>query len=282
MSYNSKILIYILTYSEDSLKIAKNLYGHHNWAKFVILPPTILFENYMYDEWLLNNYEEWKDYDYVGTLSWKAHTKILLPDIYKLSNFLYNNNYDLVPFYVINDQQLLDSIDNKQPNNKKILKLLFEELGYPNDFISNKFIEFYCNYWIATPKVMLDYINIFKKCKNIINSNQDIQKLLWNYIEYKGELDDEMLIQIFGSLRYSYHPFIYERIPYLYLSKYKILHPYILYKNGIYTVNKSKNPNNFFGFWKNNANKYSINSNNINKNIKVHELNNINTQLKII
>jgi hypothetical protein len=271
---SAKILIYILTYSNETLNIAKKMYGHNKWAKFVILPPTILFENYMYDEWLPNNYDDWKDYDYVGTLSWKAETKVLLPDINKLANFLFNNKFDVIPFYVIDDRNLLNCIDIRQPNNKKILKILFEELGgYNNNFINNNFIEFYCNYWIATPKVMLDYIQVFKKCKNIINSNQDIQKLLWSYIEYISELDDEMLLQIFGQLKYSYHPFIYERIPYLYLSKYNIAHPYILYTNGLYPKKKAEKTNNIlFAFWKNNAAKFNNRTINIAKKIELHEL----------
>jgi len=281
---SAKVLIYILTYSEDTLKIAKNIYGHYNWARFVILPPSILFENYMYDEWLPKNYEEWKDYDYVGTLSWKVQSKVVLPDIYKLCDFLYYNKYDVIPFYVIDDRELLDVIDNKQPNNKKILKLLFEELGYPKDFVfGNKFIEFYSNYWIARPKIMSDYINVFKKCKDIINSNQEIQKLLWSYIEYSSELDNEMMMKIFGKLRYSYHPFIYERIPYLYLSKYKISHPAILYENGMYPsidINKKKPEKYLFAFWKNTTTKYNTVSNNIIKKLDVHELNNINKIIK--
>ena len=244
----TKIIIYILTYSEETLNIAKQIYGHNNWARFVILPPTILFENYMYDEILMQKYEEWKDCDYVGTLSWKCHIKIVLPDMNKLCNYLYHNSYyDIVPFYVIYNQELLDDIDRIQPNNKKILNILFDELGYEKDYIKkNKFIEFYCNYWIARPKIMLEYINIFKKCKDIINNNQDIQKLLWSYIDYKSDLDDNMIIQIFGKKSYSYHPFIYERIPYLYLNKYNILHPIILYQNGLYPV--IKKPSNICNF----------------------------------
>jgi len=281
---SAKILIYILTYNEATLKTAKQLYGHFNWARFVILPPTILFENYMYDEWFLNNYDEWKDYDYVGTLAWKAHTKILIPDMAKLADFLYVNKYDVVPFYVIDDINHLDSNDRKHPNNKKILKIIFDNLGYPNDYIKNKFIEFYCNYWIATPKVMLDYINIFKKCKAIINSNQDIQKLIWNYTEYSSELNDEILLKIFGKLSYSYHPFIYERIPYLYLSKYTIAYPYMLYQNNIYPpiiANPNKNTC-IIGFWKNRITKTNNSPNAIFKNIDFHELHNtINRQLII-
>lgn len=278
-----KILVYILTYSEETLNIAKSIYGHHTWARFVILPPTILFENYMYDEWFKNNYNEWKDYDYVGTLSWKAHTKILLPNFYKLADYLYNNRYDVVPFFVIDDKEWLDTIDVRQPNNKKILDILFDELGYNKNYIyDNKFIEFYCNYWIAKPSVLLDYINNFGKFKTIINTNQNIQKLLWSYIDYKSDLDDEMLMKIFGKLRYSYHPFIYERIPFLYLAKYKIVHPAILFIDGkVYTEKKIKKPTSFV-FWIN-KNVKNVGKLYITKNIEPHELyNTINKQLKII
>ena len=108
----AKIIIYILSYNTETYNISRSIYGQYKWARFVILPPTILFENYMYDEWLINNYDEWKDCDFVGTLAWKAIKKIKLPDIDKLADFLEkNNNFDIVPFYVIDDREYLDYVD---------------------------------------------------------------------------------------------------------------------------------------------------------------------------
>lgn len=271
----AKIIIYILSYNTETYNISRSIYGQYKWARFVILPPTILFENYMYDEWLINNYDEWKDCDYIGTLAWKAIKKIKLPDINKLADFLEkNNNFDVVPFYVIDDREYLDYVDIRQPNNKIILNILFNELKYPKDYIKNNFIEFYCNYWIAKSNIMLEYINFFKKCKNIINTNEEVQKYIWAYIEYRSEVEEDVLNKIFGKKSYSSHPFVYERIPYLYFNKYNILHPVISYENGLYneTLEDYKPPKwPFFAIWQsfNFYNNFSSDFKKININHKI-------------
>jgi hypothetical protein len=231
----AKIIIYILGYDNETFDNAKLLFGSYKWAKIVILPPTILFENYMYDTWLIENYDEWKDYDYVGTLSWRVKDKIFLPDIEKLALFLKKEKiYDVVPFYVIDDKNMIDDIHRRQPNNNIILKLLFDKLGFPNDYIKKNFIHFYCNYWIARPKIMKEYIDFFHKCKEIINNDDEIQKYIWKFVEYNSTLDEVNIKKIFGRSCFSSHPFVYERIPYLFMYKYKILHPSVSYQNGIY------------------------------------------------
>ena len=54
----ANILIYILGYDNETLHNANVLFGSYKWAKIVILPATILFENYMYDKWLIEHYDE--------------------------------------------------------------------------------------------------------------------------------------------------------------------------------------------------------------------------------
>jgi hypothetical protein len=239
---NPKILIYILCYDYDTVQNATKLYGSYIWAKIIVLPATILFENYMYDKWLMEHYDEWKDYDYVGTLSWRATDKIMLPDIDKLTIFLKNEHiYDVIPFFVIDEPHINADIDSRQPINNIVLNLLFNKMGFPPNYINKKnFIKFYCNYWIARPKIMKEYIDFFCKCKEIIDTDNEIQKYIWKYVEYNSGLDENEIRKIFGRSSFSSHPFVYERIPYLYMYKYKILHPSVTYQYGLYksdTVN---------------------------------------------
>jgi hypothetical protein len=238
----AKILIYILGYDNETLTNANALFGSYEWAKIIILPATILFENYMYDKWLIEHYDEWKDYDYVGTLSWRAKDKVLLPDIDKLAIFLKNENkIDVIPFFVIDNKDHLDDIDRRQPLNNIILNLLFKKLGFPDNYIKNNFIQFYSNYWITKPNIMLEYINFFHNCKKIIDSDNEIQKYIWKYVEYNSTLDDANIIKIFGRPSFSSHPFVYERIPFLFMNRYYILHPAFSYEKGLYSVNFNNN-----------------------------------------
>jgi hypothetical protein len=55
----------------------------------------------MFDSWLLDHQDEWKEYDYVGTISWKASQKCHLPDLNTLKKNLQTYNPDIVPFYCI-------------------------------------------------------------------------------------------------------------------------------------------------------------------------------------
>jgi hypothetical protein len=244
------ILIYILGYDNETLNNATALFGSYKWAKIIILPATLLFENYMYDKWLIEHYDEWKDYDFVGTLSWRARDKVMLPDMDKLAVFLKNNEvFEVVPFLVIDSVDHLNDIDRRQPLNNIILKRLFEKLGFPDNYMKNYFIQFYANYWITKPKIMLEYIQFFHKCKEIIDSDDEIQKHIWKYVEYNSTLDDANIKKIFGRPSFSSHPFVYERIPFLYLNRYRILHPGFSYENGLYpsnTENDHKNNNERF------------------------------------
>ena len=217
-----KIRIYVLCYSDDTYIKATELYGQKEWAKVVYIKSTVLFESIMYDSWLEENYDDWKDFDYVGTISWKAPFKIRMPDIDKLAVFLENNkdNYDIAAFYHI-DMNMIDRTTYYHPKFRTLWIKILSKLGYSIDQILNNNIKgFYCNYWITTPKLMLDYINFFKKVKNVINNYQDIQDDLWSDSKFQSTtlLTPEQCMQKFGIPHYPYHPFIYERMPCVYFE----------------------------------------------------------------
>ena len=212
-----KIRIYVLCYSDETFKNATELYGNKEWAKVVYIKSTVLFESIMYDSWLEENYDDWKDYDYVGTISWKASMKIKMPDIDKLSLFLENNkdNYNVAAFYFI-DMNMIDRTNYYHPKFRTLWIKILSKLGYSIDQILNNNIKgFYCNYWITTPKLMLEYIEFFKNVKNVINNYQDIQDDLWSDSKFQSTtlLTPQQCMQKFGIPHYPYHPFIYERMP---------------------------------------------------------------------
>jgi hypothetical protein len=174
----------------------------------------------------------------------------MLPDMDKLAIFLKKEKiYDVVPFLVIDSIDHINDIDRRQPFNNIILNLLFQKLGFPDNYIKSNFIQFYCNYWITKPNIMIEYIQFFHKCKEIIDDDAEIQKHIWKYVEYNSTLDDTNIKKIFGRPSFSSHPFVYERIPFLYLNKYLILHPGLSYNKGLYPSNinsqKKKNDDQF-------------------------------------
>jgi hypothetical protein len=217
-----KIRIYVLCYSDETYINAIKLYGDKEWAKVVFIKSTVLFESIMYDSWLEENYDDWKDFDYVGTISWKAYMKIRMPDIDKLSLFLDNNknNYDVAGFYFI-DMNMIDRTNYYHPKFRTLWIKILSKLGYSMEQILNPNIKgFYCNYWITSPKLMMDYINFFKKVKDVINNYKDIQDDLWSNSNFQSTtlLTPEQCLEKFGIPHYPYHPFIYERMPCIYFE----------------------------------------------------------------
>jgi hypothetical protein len=217
-----KIRIYVLCYSDDTYIKANEIYGQKEWAKVVYIKSTVLFESIMYDSWLEENYDDWKDFDYVGTISWKAPFKIRMPDIDKLAVFLENNKdkYHVAAFYYI-DMNMIDRTNYYHSKFRNLWIKILSKLGYSMEQILNNNIKgFYCNYWITTPKLMLDYISFFRKVKNVINNYPDIQDDLWSNSKFQSTtlLTPEQCMQKFGIPHYPYHPFIYERMPCIYFE----------------------------------------------------------------
>jgi hypothetical protein len=214
-----KIRIYILCYDEQSYMYALRDYGNKEWAKIVHIKTTVLFENIMYDSWLLENYEDWKDFDYIGTISWKAGYKIQLPNIDKLSIFLDKNKFDVIPFYFI-DANLINRTTYYHPKFRYLWIKILTKLGYNETQITKNIKAFYCNYWLTTPKLMLEYIEFFKKVKECMDTYQEIQEDIWSNSKHRSSTltSPQICLATFGKPYYPYHPFIFERIPCFYFD----------------------------------------------------------------
>lgn len=210
-----KFRIYVLCYDENSRNSANNEFKDKEWAKVVFIKTTVLFENIMYDSWLIDNYEEWKDLDYIGTISWKASQKIPLPNINKVVDYMYNNNYGISVFYTI-PINMIERTNYLHPKFKSLWTKILLTAGFTNEMIlETNFIGFYCNYWITTPKLMLEYISFFKDIKKIIDNLEDIQDDIWSDAGFKSTtlISKDRCMRIFNKPYYPYHPFIYERLP---------------------------------------------------------------------
>ena len=96
-------------------------------------------------------------------------------------------------------------------------------MGYPGHQILSRTIPLVqCNYWMAKPELMQDYINFAKKIKQRMDETSDggLQALLYSDSQYRGQLSKERLVQISGKPYYTYHPFICERLPGFFFRKH--------------------------------------------------------------
>lgn len=208
-----KILIYVLCHNQETKACAIKEYGDKEWAKIICIETTVLLENIMYDKWLLEHYEDWKDVDYVGTISWKASKKILLPDMHKLAHFLEHVPFDIIPFYMTNDK-LIEQATHYHPKFKNLWLKWLTALDIDQKIIlDDETPAFFSNYWITKPNLMLKYIDYFKTAKIVLETTQDIQDELWENANYNDTLSKDKCFQIFGKPYFPYHVFLYERLP---------------------------------------------------------------------
>lgn len=216
-----KYLIYILYYDQSSYQEALKQYGVKSWAKLFYIPTTEYLENYFYFN---VDTTEWKDYDFIGTLSWKAHTKTFIPIDFTPSLLLAKNNNIEFIFLKYNTKYdfMFERISKRHYYFNVIWRLLLTSLGYTEDHIfSDDIREFCCNYWIASPSIMKEYKKFLEKVKNAMESNEDVKKYLKLNSNYEN-LPPTTYVAKTGKRFYMYHPFILERMPCFFVFDRKI------------------------------------------------------------
>lgn len=217
------VRIFILCYDDYTEKYAHDNYLKYTWAYIVRITKTIKYlESIMYLEWLEENYNLWKDYDYVGTLSWKFVQKIGIPNI---NNILYNcktQNIDIYPFYFIKSLPNLNYTINNYSGDKfkHVWITILKKIGYPEEKTMNVNIkQFYSNYWICKSELMLDYCKFCKKVKDEIEKSHELDLYLYADTNYKGGISKQRCLEIFERPYYTMHPFIFEDLPCFYFCE---------------------------------------------------------------
>ena len=66
------IRIFVLCFDDHSQEQAIVYFNDYEWATILRIPTTMYMENWMFSTWFPQHVHEWRNCDYVGTLSWKA------------------------------------------------------------------------------------------------------------------------------------------------------------------------------------------------------------------
>jgi len=211
---NVPVKIFVLCYDDNSERIATQKYGHFNWARIVRIESTVYLENYMYSDWLEQHIDEWKDLDYVGTIAYKAHTKIgKFPNIVSLYETVKRKDIDVVSFMPGEKTSIASHSERHHKGFTTCWTKLLQMLGYSKHDILNPGIPmFFCNYWFCKPGWMFKYIDFFKKTKEIMETSTELKALLDRNSQYSGMSTSRCLL-VFGVPYYKFHPFICERLP---------------------------------------------------------------------
>lgn len=115
---------------------------------------------------------------------------------------------------------------------KKLMNVLLPELS-DDEIFSDKIPIFYNNYWYAKPKVLLEYREFLKKAECELEKIPEV----YNDSEYNsGNCSKEELEKISGKPYYTFHPFIFERLPciFVWYKKYSYMHTCAIVKSSDY------------------------------------------------
>jgi hypothetical protein len=164
----------------------------------------------MFQTHLMEMYSEWKDMDYVGTISYKLPEKV---PFQKFLDLLSNaGSHDAVFFRVVPS----DLFHLHSPVLKGVYDDVYRETMPFRLSATVKRYGFY-NYWMTRPSIMTDYIQFF-------NSKWlpavDKHPLVWEPAGYQtpSPLSSEQLLKLTTKVGwYPCHPFVNERLPYRYM-----------------------------------------------------------------
>ena len=225
-------IIYILCYDDVSEKKAHEEFDKFEWARIYRIPEEVqnhLFEGVMYQSELMKLYDEWKDKKYVGTcaynmvkklhsdMSWLVKDNLLR---YVSERIGTTGSWDFVGFIPVDKKHIWDHIH--------IHPILNDLLNVGAKINVNAWLRlpvvvknyYPFNYWMATPRKMLEYIHFFNsRWLPALESHP----LIWQDAGYNGKLSPERLKYLTRGRceYYPYHPFVNERLPSFYFERTK-------------------------------------------------------------
>jgi len=218
----AKIIIYVLCYDDATEALANTQYGAFDWARVHrIKKHTHLFEGIMYQEELLNMYSEWKCADFVGTISYSFTSKVPLNHLIRMIERAIHEKPDVTMFW---SRARDDGIGG---HNQHLIQLYKSVLDMLISKTHPKVSQLYCfsNYWMATPKHMLLYIDFFNR--TLLPLLEESPHVWDNSLYVAGNLTSDQLLKITKRVPYyPFHPFINERLvaPYFQSINANILH----------------------------------------------------------
>jgi hypothetical protein len=242
-----KRVIYITCHDDVSEQKARETFGKYDWARVYRIPEesqSHLMESVMYTTELMKVYDEWKDAEFVGTLSYSAADKFdwylkNQEKTYNISTFVKtvkqiettsSLNYDVVGFVVnmgsrMYTDPIMKDIFCKSAYETGILertpiysvKSRKIELGYMLEGIF-----FIHNYWMTSPACMLSYIKFFNQMW--LPTIEKQQNIWYNSNYNNGRVSKEKLLKLSrGRADYwPYHPMISELLPIVYFKSQNV------------------------------------------------------------
>lgn len=226
-----RYIIYILANSEETFAEAMAMYASKQWAKVIFIPTTFYLESIMYLHVLPQRRSEWEHADLVGCIAWSAHTKQpLIKDAPALCTEAMRSGADVISFLYRGDP-LIQTAEHWHPGFTEVWHETLKTFGWLDEVILHPNIpSFYANYWACTPSLMSGYCQFALKAAHRIQGSDRLTDLIWRDASYSkrgkdiAKLAERECMRIWGVPFYTFHPFLFERLPcfWLWLHSRKI------------------------------------------------------------
>lgn len=184
--------------------------------------------------------DNWSNYDYVGTISWKAHLKFTQAfhfGMFNLSDAITSAppDVDVIALVGKHDSNFVSMLNESTKSHPKFAYIwiqLFSQFPEftPEQISTRGMIPFYCNYWLAKPDLVARFIPFMEKAQYLLTNLAPLQEALWSNPKYVG--NKHVAEAVFGRKYYAYHPFILERLtPFFFNAENRSIYVYKHFKN---------------------------------------------------
>jgi hypothetical protein len=224
--------IYIISHDEKSFERAKHLSEKNTWGLPTLIPTTFLLESYFYTNIL--DYQEYKEFKWVGTISHKAEIKMGSAGMEKVNEMLLktvdDNSVDILGFYYPvshSGLSMSECTDLFHPGLMHLIHKLLVLFGEKESDIailySKSLKMFYCNYFVARPDWMHKFCEWFRRIILLLCVNRECFEMCRKDSNY-GQNADPYIIsvaeRVYGQRYFPMYVFLCERIiPYFFHTR---------------------------------------------------------------
>lgn len=215
------VVVYVLCYDDATEAAARAEHAGRAWARVLRVPEPVVgdvegkyLETAAYLSLLDSRRAEWEHADFVGTLSWKASTKIGCVDrIPRLCHAF--RRRDVIALLSLPRENLLDQAEAGHPGFSRVWVPLLEGLGYSaDDAVDPAVRPFMCNYWLARPAWMDRYSAFCRRAVRLLEAEGPLREAAWRDARYaENQFGEAWCLRTYGRPYLPFHPFVCERLP---------------------------------------------------------------------
>lgn len=235
-SNTMRCVVYIMCHDDASQAIAEEMKVRLATPRVethvLLLGKSMFFENQAFCM-LSEKFDEWKDADFVGTISYSSEKKsrvtfdidAILDDVSHEYDVISMLNYQM--WHRFRRLDMYESLMGFHGKNViQAWKTLLDAVGCDEKEIFRDVVsEFYCNSFLARPLVFKQFIEFNMMCQKIVLENEHVREVMMKDVVYpNGNLTPHELKEIYGVEQWPSIPFVFERLAPWYMSgKHRVL-----------------------------------------------------------